>query len=498
MDPTTILSATVIIEELLVQKPHAFLEQNQTTDSVTELIKIADRFVAGSHASAPAPATQAKKSQNKAQTAPVKLCNLEINDLQLNLLDSTKTNTPATLRTLAAIGQINAKLEAGNLQIENITIPNSPGFSATNLFQLARIQVTIDPATLFSNSVAIKTVFVDSPQIHLQQTSNSGNLSELLKTLNGFIPSTENGQTTPPPDSEKTSNPRTEQPVVFNALQITNFTVHIIAPSPTQTLGEELTQKKGIGKRLHLDQINPLGKTETTKEEPEEEVSIDLLSFDLLNLEPRKGLLEISNLEIGNTKDFSNKNLAMFQHYRMDFSPDSLQSNVFIIEDIIIDQPKVAYERKITTDNIAALQKLIESIIQRKKSYDGSQKEPELVGPPNPQNTSASGEAVIIEHLELSKGIVRAKISKLPTIPVIPLNFEINDLGKEQGGIGVQDAFGMIVSTFYDAIVSSVGNATGIAGDTLKGAGNLTLDSLGTLTGGLIGTDKKDKAKEPK
>jgi len=405
---------------------------------------------------------------------------------------------------LAAIGKVAVRLEDGSLRIEGITVPNPPGFDATNLFHLANIQIDLDPASLFSNQVAIQKVFLDSPQIHLQQTENSGNLSELIGTLENFKPKTKEEQPAPVPTSGKTKPPvpLAEQPVVLHTLLITNFAVHIVAPISTNMPSDSLIGKMDIrgkvriGERLHLDQINPMGE----KEAPGK-TSIDLLAFDLLNFEPLKGLLEVSNLSIGNPEGFANKNLIQVEQYRMDFDPASIQSNVFLIEDILIDQPKVAYERKITTDNIAALQELIEEILQRKKTYDGSPQEPELVGPPKPGSTQeepAGGGKVVIEHLELSAGVVRAKISKLPTIPVIPLRLEINDLGKEEGGTSIQDAFGKIFNTFYDAIIGVVGNASGLAGDTLKGAGNLTLDGLGTLTGGLIGTDKKDQAEKEK
>jgi len=489
IDPVSLLSGTVIVEDIQVEKPHAFLEQTPETDSVAEFMKISNRFAAQIGASTNAPAPPRKGGIHAApSTAPVELRNIEIDDIRLNLLDSTGTNGPAALRTMAAIGKIAAKLEKGSLRVEGITVPNPPGFASTNLFHLDIIQVDIDPTSLFSGQVAIKKVFIDSPQIHLQQTETSGNLSELLKTLNGFKPKTGKPKPTPVPgNTPEPPAPLAKQPVVLNTLQVTNFTVHIIAPTPTNAPNNKVAgkmsarKKKGRGERAS---------TSFT--------SIDLLAFDLLALEPLKGLLEVSNLRIGNPEGFANKNLMQVEQYRMDFDPDSIQSNVFLIEDILIDKPRIAYERKITTDNIAALQELIESILRRKKSYDGSPEKPELEGPPKPGSTKeqAGGEKVVIEHMELSEGIVRAKISKLPTIPVIPLNLEIKGLGKEEGGIGLQDAFGMVFRTFYDAIIGSVGSITGIAGDTLKGAGNLTLDGLGALTGGLIGTDKKDKAED--
>jgi len=514
VDPASLFSGTVVVEDVQVAKPYAFLEQNPETDTVSEFMKIADRFATKTDTAtnAPPPETKPREPETVAEAelppVPFELRNLEIDDIRLNLLDSTGTNGPSTLRTMAAIGRIAIKLGEGKLQVEGITVPNPPGFAGTNLFHLANIRVSIDPGSIFSDQVVVKEIFLDSPKVQLEQTETAGNLGELLGTIDGFKPKTGENEPTPAPDPGKTKEaiPLAEQPVVLDTLLVTNFLVHITAPTPTNMPRDGLVGKMDIrgkmrlGERLHLDQINPM-KDPESEVPPVETTSIDLLAFGLLSIEPLKGLVEVSNLEVGNPEGFANKNLIQLEVYRMDFNPDSIQSNIFLIEDILIDKPKIAYERKLSTDNIKALQELIESVLRRKETAYATPPEPELMGPPKPgsipeETSEPTGKKVVIEHLELSEGVVRAKISKLPTIPVIPLRLEMNDLGKEEGGTSIQDAFGKIFGAFYDAIIGVVGNASGLAGDTLKGAGNLTLDGLGTLTGGLIGTDKKDEAEE--
>ena len=42
-----------------------------------------------------------------------------------------------------------------------------------------------------------------------------------------------------------------------------------------------------------------------------------------------------------------------------------------------------------------------------------------------------------------------------------------------------------LYETFYESIIGAVGSTTGLATDTLKGAGTLTLDAAGNVWGGM-------------
>jgi hypothetical protein len=110
---------------------------------------------------------------------------------------------------------------------------------------------------------------------------------------------------------------------------------------------------------------------------------------------------------------------------------------------------------------------------------------------------SQAGQKVIIAHLLVQNGMVKAKISALPSAPIPLPKIEMADLGKETGGTSIGDALSEIGGTFYDSIIGSVSSVTGFAGDALKGAGALTFGALGAMTGGatdgLVGMSEKDK-----
>ena len=148
----------------------------------------------------------------------------------------------------------------------------------------------------------------------------------------------------------------------------------------------------------------------------------------------------------------------------------AIQSDTLFIRDILIDQPKFTYERKITTDNIKMLLEGIEKAAAGKAIEETPPAE-------SPEPLEKTGQKIIIKHLLAQNGSVKAKLSIIPSTPSIPLpDIEINDLGsadKAAQGVNIADALSRVTDTFYDAIIGSVSSATGFAGDALKGVGAL-------------------------
>lgn len=486
LDPATLYSDRISILDVQVSTPYAYLEQNPETDTVAEFIKIADRLAlrTASHPPVTPPAENLPPPE-PAGTAPVgvDLHNLQVNDIQLKLLDSTRTNAPAAPETLASIRTITVKLVEGTVGIDHIAIPNPPGFHAADLFHLDRIAITLDPESVFSDQVLIRQVLVESPKIHLEQTETTGNGTELQKTLAGFVPPAPETPDSPPitvakPESAPPPVPLAKQPVLLETLLVTNLAVNAILPPPETSTSN--SPAASAWSRIELSALNP---TTYAHANPSNETAsattkeIPILAFDLLSVEPLKGIVVISNLRIGNPQGFSNPHLVMLQQFTLSLDPDSMMSDTLLIREIKIEEPSVAYERKLTTDNIKALQQTIEgAVLRREETLEKSGD--------TRDTASSTKQKVIIEHLLVENGTVRAKISALPTAPIPLPTIEMKDVGKKEGGASIGEASSQIFNAFYNAIIGVVANATGIAGDALKGAGGLTMDAIGSLTGG--------------
>jgi hypothetical protein len=489
LDPGSLYAPPLSIKDIQVRRPYVFLEANKETDTVSELMKIADTITGSlpaqaEAAAAPKPAVPVKPDASA--PPPLELHNLAVDDIQLKLLDSTSTNAPAEPIMLAGIGSISGAPAEGNIQIEDLRIPNPAGFHATNLYHLALIRIALDPASLFSEQIMIKEILVDSPRFNLEQTETTGNVAELQKSLLHFVPSgPDAGEAAAPEDPAGDPVPLADQPVLVQSLLVTNFAVSAILPPPAAATNEPASDRTG---RLRLKSLNPMarpGKGNTNGIPDIQSGEIVLLAFDLLRVEPLKGSIGISNLKVGNPQGFVNRYLVGFEQFSLQFDPDTVTSDTLVIKRIQIDRPGVSYERKVMTDNIKAFQETIEGAMTRSGNAAEKAEEPQA-------EEEGDAKKVIIEHLLVQNGMVKAKVSALPTATIPLPTIEQRDIGKEEGGATLTEASTRVFTIFYDAIIGVVANTTGIAGDALKGAGAFTFDALDNVTGGLEGLMGKD------
>ena len=485
LDPDSIYSDRIVIEDVQVIRPYAFLENNADTDTVSEFMRLAQTFIDKLVETEPdlvLPALSEEEPEVKAaatslEPPPFELWNLYVDDIQLKLLDTTRTNAKPEVQTLAAIGGISIKLAEGRIHIQELTIPN-PGanYLTTNLLHLARIDISIKPESLFSEQIVIHEVFVDSPRIDLEQTDAIGNIAELQNILEVFIPPVLETASSEPATStkgERIEEPISlaEQPVVLETLIVTNLAIHMTSPPETNA--------PASGMLKHLKPKDWFAGEETN-------ATIALLAFEHLSVEPLKGLIQIINLHVGNPPGFAHDNLATIDLLRIEIDPDSIQTDTLLIEDILIDTPNIAYERQLSTDNIKTLQASVEAaMVKRADTLENPEAKPE----PAPTSEATAEQKVIIGHLLVQHGKVKAKLSALPSAPIPLPAIERRDMGKEEGGVSMTDTLSTLGTLFYDAILGAVSSLTGFAGDALKGVGSFTTGTLSAATGDIFTGD---------
>jgi hypothetical protein len=513
IEPGSHLKEPLIINDIQIIKPHALLEITPESNTVRAFLKIANGYISRIPTyiipDAPAaPEKPEKKSADPDKIGPpaFELHNLVVDDIQIQLLDHSTTNTAfAQPRKIAGIDKIKLNLFDGKLAVQNIHIPNAPGFTADNLAHINLIDVNIEPGTVHSNQFVVNQVLVDSPNVNLEQTEHSGNVAELQTELMKFSPLPSElpqfPKSDPPPPVAapvaETNAPVliADQPFILHQLLVTNLIVSLKLPIETNQTSSGFAS--GL---LDVDKLNPLkmigssGSSNTNAN-----AALTLIAFEKLTAEPLKGLLSVSNLRISNPPDFSRNNLIQMEKFRIDLDPDTLKSNPLHIEDILISKPRIRYERQITSDNIKALQAAIEQAVMRRE--DEMHKTTNTVAvvetapATQPEEDAPPKQKVIIDRVLVSSGMVQAKLSALPAIPVPLPTIQLTDLGKDDDGTSLAEAGNKIFTSIYDAIIGSVGNATGFAGDALKGFGSLTLDALGSMTG--TTEDETEAVEEP-
>jgi len=138
-------------------------------------------------------------------------------------------------------------LFTGKVRIKGLLIGNPEGFHTASAMEINDFMLKIKMTSLFSKTILIKEILIDSPQITYEKSLKSSNLSQLQKNL-ASKPETP-AETPAEPSTEKKSE--SSKKVIIEDFQLNGATIHL---SITALGGKKMTlplpsvHMKDIGK----------------------------------------------------------------------------------------------------------------------------------------------------------------------------------------------------------------------------------------------------------
>ena len=191
-------------------------------------------------------------------------------------------------------------------------------------------------------------------------------------------------------------------------------------------------------------------------------VSLDEAQFRWL-----RGNVNLKGLKVGNPKDFKTDGLFELGELAIDLDVRSLASGVIHIRKILVDAPKITYERGLTSSNLGDLLAGLEKPV-------ATNQPPEKEAPVEPASAESEGglktiiDEIVIRDAQLNVSLTIAQGFSAP----IPLpTITLRDIGKETGG-----------ASFMDVIKRVLGAILGSVSDALKGSAHM-LGSGATMVG---------------
>lgn len=163
------------------------------------------------------------------------------------------------------------------------------------------------------------------------------------------------------------------------------------------------------------------------------------VTVDSVLLSPFSGQGTISGLRVENPEGFDSQYAFELDSVSVNLDVNSLLSEVALIESVVIMQPIITYETKITTDNIRAL------LANLPASGDAAQNDPE---------TGEPAQQIIVRDFQM-RGSQLNFVAASVTAPVTLADIQIQNIGEEGGASSAANAVRVVLQELVRTILSS-------------------------------------------
>ena len=180
---------------------------------------------------------------------------------------------------------------------------------------------------------------------------------------------------------------------------------------------------------LYLDRIVTTGIEVVGSQVLGTEVTVASVAISPLN-----GSGSISGLESRNPEGFDSDYIFQLEQVEVSLNAASLMSDVIEIESIIITQPEITYETRITTDNVRALLENIGGVGGETAAADGE-----------------SGKEMFIRDFRLLSPQVNL-VAAVATAPISLPDIELTDIGTEDNAATVAQVLEVVLSALRRTI----------------------------------------------
>lgn len=142
---------------------------------------------------------------------------------------------PQITKTSVSLDSIHIGLMTGSAKVKGFILGNPEGFASSNAISVSVAEVGVNPFTVLSKKIVIRTIHVEGPEITFEGNPFSGNnFSKLLENVNGTAKAGGPPMTNTTAKAASKPAPKIEVDEFF----ITGARVHIVATGTTIPLPE--------------------------------------------------------------------------------------------------------------------------------------------------------------------------------------------------------------------------------------------------------------------
>lgn len=224
-------------------------------------------------------------------------------------------------------------------------------------------------------------------------------------------------------------------------------------------------------------------------------VSLEDADFRLL-----RGNIMLKGLKVGNPEGYKTDGIFELGLLKVDLDTRSLLSGLVHIREIRIEEPKITYERGLTSSNLGDLLAGLE-----KKPEDGtsaekkSAEEKPAEAPAETLAGSEGGAKVVIDALDIEGAQLNVSLTVAQGLSApIPLPaIRLRDIGKDTGGASLMDVITKVVKAILGAATDAIAGSAKLLGDgaVLVGEGAVAVGGAAVDGAAVVGEAAVDGVK---
>jgi hypothetical protein len=135
---------------------------------------------------------------------------------------SVETGGPKITKTSITLDAVDLSLLTGSAQVKGLVVGNPEGCKTPQAIRVGTIRVGVDPFSVFSDKIIVRSVAVESPEITFEGGLGGNNLSKILDNVNGTA---QNGG---PVSTNAVGQTKSAKKIEVDDLLITGAKVHVL------------------------------------------------------------------------------------------------------------------------------------------------------------------------------------------------------------------------------------------------------------------------------
>ena len=92
---------------------------------------------------------------------------------------------PKITQTTVTVDAVNLSLLTGSARVKNLVVGSPEGYKAPNAISVGLATVSVSPMSVLSDTIVVKSVRVESPEITFEGSLSRNNLNRIMENVNG-------------------------------------------------------------------------------------------------------------------------------------------------------------------------------------------------------------------------------------------------------------------------------------------------------------------------